>query len=108
MRGWLVMLAGLLIWAAHFLGIYIIASIADVVATADDPAWRWGGVAFSLACALAALAVTATTARALRRRSEDEARIGDLSGFILSVGALGGAVALVSIAWQTLPNLIGY
>lgn len=106
MRGWLVMLAGLFIWAAHFLGVYVIASIADVVATADDAAWRAGGVAFSLICGLGALAVMILATRAIHR--QDEAQRTELSGFILSVSAVGGAVALISIVWQTLPNLIGY
>lgn len=106
MRDWIVMLAGLLIWATHFLGIYVIASIADVVATADDPAWRMGGVAFSAICALAAVAVILWAGRSLPDEPEDQPE--SLRPFVLRLSALGGAVALVSIVWQTLPNLIGY
>ena len=35
-RLWTLMLAGLSIWALHFLGVYLISSVADVVATSDD------------------------------------------------------------------------
>ena len=56
MRTWAWMTGGLILWAAHFMGLYALASAADVVSTADDPAWRMGGLAFSVVCvALAAV-----------------------------------------------------
>jgi hypothetical protein len=105
-RRWLAMLSGLILWAAHFLGVYLIASVADVVAEADAPAWRWGGVLFSLICMLGAVAIMGLATRAIHRQTE--AQRAGLSGFLLSLTAVGGAVALVGILWQTLPNLIGY
>ena len=47
MRRWAWMLGGLIVWTVHFMGLYAIASAADVVSRADDPLWRMGGLAFS-------------------------------------------------------------
>ncbi|QYF87410.1 hypothetical protein [Brevundimonas sp. PAMC22021] len=102
-RTWVLMLAGLSIWALHFIGVYLIASVADVVATADDFAWRMGGVAFSVACALLCGAAIALPAMALRRGTGAE-----VERFSLQLGVLGGAIGLIGIVYQTLPNLIGY
>ena len=52
------MLGGLIVWTVHFMGVYAIASLADVVSRADDPNWRMVGLAFSGACALIAIALT--------------------------------------------------
>ena len=41
MRFWLLMLGGLLIWAAHFLGLYLLSSAADEEAAARlADSWR--------------------------------------------------------------------
>src|SRR5690606_37788564 len=40
MARWAWMLGGLIVWTVHFMGVYAIASLADVVSRADDPAWR--------------------------------------------------------------------
>ena len=85
-RLWTLMLAGLSIWALHFLGVYLISSVADVVATSDDFAWRMGGVAFSVACALlcgvaiAVLAYLATGAWAERTGVRTRDRVESRSG----------------------------
>lgn len=99
MKTWAWMLGGLIVWSIHFLGVYLISSVADVVATADAPAWRMVGLAFSLACG-------ATTGvllwSAARRMSGHDARFPD------QVAALGAAVSLIAIAWQSLPMLLGH
>ena len=100
---WFEMLAGLLIWAAHFMGAYVISSIGDVASTAGAPEWRTANVAFSAVCALALIAVLVVTVRRLRQSPSD-----DLDGFISGLGAMGAALGLLGVIYQTLPNLIGY
>ena len=102
MRRWAWMLGGLIVWAIHFMGVYAIASAADVWARADDPAWRMGGLAFSVACLLAALALTGLAARAVRRAQEPA------DAFRHQLALLGGGVSAVAVAWQGLPTVIGY
>jgi len=102
MRRWAWMLGGLIVWTVHFMGVYAIASLADVVSRADDPAWRMAGLAFSAVCLLAAVAITAWAARRLRRRTDPSTGFGD------QLSLLGGGVATVAIVWQTLPTVIGY
>ena len=102
MLRWAWMLGGLIVWFVHFMGVYAIASLADVVSEADDPGWRMTGLGFSAVCALAALAITAWAALGLRRPNDPSARFGDQLAF------LGGGIATVSIVWQALPMVIGY
>lgn len=102
MRRWAWMLGGLIVWTVHFMGVYGIASLADVVSRADDPLWRKIGLAFSAGCLLAAVAITAWAARRLRRRTDPSTRFGD------QLALLGGGVAVVAILWQALPTVIGY
>lgn len=102
MRRWAWMLGGLIVWTIHFMGLYAIASLADVVARADDATWRMVGLAFSGACVLAATALTAAAASRVRRPADPSARFGD------QLALLGGGVATVAIGWQALPTLIGY
>jgi len=99
-RRWLSFTGGLLIWAAHFLGVYVIASLADVVATADDPAWRSGGVIFSLVC-LAGIAVLAVGVFRSGRSSPDAWR-----GFERAVALGACLIGGVGIVFQTLPLLL--
>lgn len=102
MLRWAWMMGGLIVWTVHFMGIYAIASLADVVSRADDFGWRMGGLAFSGACVLAAVALTAAAARRARRPADPSARFGD------QLALLGGGVATVAIVWQALPTVIGY
>jgi len=102
MARWAWMLGGLIVWTIHFTGVYAIASLADVVSRADDPTWRMTGLAFSVLCALAALALAAVAARRLRQAS------GPAAGFIDQLALMGGGVAAVAIVWQALPTVIGH
>ena len=102
MRRWAWMLGGLIVWTVHFMGIYAIASAADVVSRADDPAWRMGGLAFSAASRQAALAIAGWAARRLRPKTDPSAAFGD------QLALLGGGVAAIAIVWQALPTVIGY
>lgn len=101
MQRFVYMLGGLLVWTAHFVGVYAIASIGDVVARADDPVWRMIGLGFSVLCALIAAGLLI---HALGRK-DDGTDTGDLGNLLARVGA---GLALVSIVWQSLPTVIGY
>lgn len=95
------MLGGLLVWAVHFVGVYAIASIGDVVSAADAPTWRLISLAFSAVCAMLALGLLI---QALRRADDGTDTI-DLANTLARVGAL---VAMISVIWQSLPTVVGY
>ena len=98
MRPWLFALGGLIVWTAHFLGVYAIASVADITPGAGW-GWRAVTVAFSAACLAAAGALMIV---ALRRRPAQ----GDSSHLLKGLAVGGAALAMIAIAWQTLPALI--
>lgn len=102
MRRWAWMLGGLIVWTIHFMGVYAIASLADVVARADDPAWRMAALAFSALCLSVAVGLALWAARRVRRRSEAPTGFGD------QLALLGAGVAAVAIVWQALPTVIGH
>lgn len=99
MKTWLRMTGGLIVWGVHLTGVYLISSIADVVATADDPAWRMAALAFSGLCALIAAGVFGIAARRLASPSP---RFPD------QMAALGAGIAVIAIIWQAMPTLIGH
>lgn len=101
MLRWAFITGGLLIWAAHFLGVYLISSVADVAASADAPAWRAAGLAFSLACATG---IAGFGLFAWRRR--EDARLAGWD-FARSVALTGSGVGLVGVIYQTLPLVLG-
>lgn len=102
MRAWVWMTGGLILWAVHFLGMYGLSSLADVVARADDPGWRMIGQVFSGLCLLVSAALLVVAIRRLRRAKDAAGRFRD------QLAALGAAIALVAIPWQALPTLLGY
>ena len=102
MRRWLFMLAGLIVWAVHFMGVYAIASVADVVAEADATPALWAVGGLTLACAAADGLILAAAARR-PAKCED-----DLTPFVRSIAGLGGGLSLAAVLWQGLPALIGH
>lgn len=102
MRRWVWMLGGLIVWTVHFMGVYAIASLADVVSEADDPAWRMVGLGFSAICVLAAAGIAVAALRRVRGPTDPAAGFGD------QLALLGAGVAVVAIVWQALPTVIGY
>lgn len=102
MGRWIWMLGGLIVWTIHFMGVYAIASLADVVSRADDPGWRMIGLAFSGVCLLAAVVFTIVAIRRSRQIVESPVGFGD------QLAMLGGGLAAVAIAWQALPTVTGY
>jgi len=97
MGAWAFMLGGLVVWAVHFLGVYGVASVADVAGRADMPASLWSVAALTLACAAADGVLLAAAFRRLRSAPDP------LAGFTAGVAALGAGVSLVAVAWQGLP-----
>lgn len=95
---WLWLLSPWVVWGGHFLGVYLIASVADVVARADHPAWRMGALAFSAVCVVVAAGIAVIGWRRAGRSGE----------FIDQLAGLSGALAALSIVWQGLPTLIGH
>lgn len=96
------MLGGLIVWAAHFLGVYAIASLGDVVAVADAPAWRAAVAAFSLLCLIVCLGLLALALHWRRRADETTTRF----GCEIAMGAAG--LGVVGVVWQALPAWIGH
>jgi hypothetical protein len=95
MRRWLAMTAGLLIWTAHFLGLYLLASAADVWSSTEAAAGRWIGLGFSLLC----LTLIAVAAFAMARRPAPEGP----ALWERRVALTGALVAAVGVTWQTAP-----
>ena len=93
MRAWVVMLGGLGVWAVHFLGVYGLASLADL---SPNPAWRWTaiGMVFSLVCLVSLWPLFAVA----RRRSS--------SGLVGSIGQAGALLAAIAVVWQSLPLVV--
>jgi hypothetical protein len=88
------MLGGMLVWAAHFLAIYALASIFGSGATARV------GVGLVTAAALAAdVALLSLCVRAIRADAP--------SPIAAWLGATGAALSTISVAWQGLPAAIG-
>lgn len=102
MRPWLYMLGGLIVWAVHFLGVYLIASIADVAARADVPPALWAVGGFTLACLAADALILAAAWRRGRTQADPVNRFADL------IAGLGAGISFVAVAWQGLPALIGH
>lgn len=96
MRRWLWMTGGLVIWTAHFCGLYGLASLAEVVLREKDAVWRIAALGFSAVCLGGAVLLLVL---AIRRRSTGEQ-------FPNQIAALAAAVSGVAIVWQTLPVLL--
>lgn len=98
MKSWAWMTGGLIVWAVHFIGVYLISSVADVLATADDARWRMAGLAFSFACVVLICGLLAAALHRLRqsRRFSDQ------------MAALGASTALIAVLWQSLPHVVGF
>lgn len=100
MRFWGLTLGGLLVWAAHFLGLYLLASFADV-AWRDAAGGRTLGLAFSAVCLVVISGLVWRSAVQLRARPDDQTR-----AFALSLAAAGGVIAAVGVVFQTAPLLL--
>ena len=96
MRGWLFLLSGLIIWAAHFFALYVAASLF--------PGMRLANV---VSIALTVLAMAGAGWFLWQGRRSVQAHGGDrLSGWLADVSVTGNAIALVAIAYQAVPALL--
>lgn len=93
MRGWALLLGGLVVWAAHFFLVYAFASIFPGIALA-----RWLAIAATLA-ALAADAAIVWLALANGPTTDE------LDRWRARVGAAGAALSFVAVAWQGFPAI---
>ena len=87
------MLGGLLVWAAHFFTLYVLASVFG-----SSPAARIGTVAATLV----AVAVDVVILRKVWRLGEGD----PFRRWTASLGALGAGLSLVAVLWQGLPALV--
>lgn len=102
MGRWLFLLAGMIVWLVHFLGVYGIASVADVaLKDADAPPALWAVAGFTFACAAADLAVGAAAVPRLRAAADS------LDRFIYGGAAFNAGLSLVAVIWQGLPVIVG-
>lgn len=96
MRSWLLTLAGLLIWAAHFLTIYAAASVFPGTRIA-----RW----LTIGLTIIALGVLVLLIHRICRRARAHASTGP-ARWLDTLALLGAALAVVAIVYQTLPAFI--
>ena len=82
---------------AHFLGVYLITSVADVAAKSDDPAWLLAGIVFSLVCLAGEVGLGLLVATMLRRHPADPRE-----RFELQVALGACVIAGVGVFFQTL------
>lgn len=82
MQAWRVMLGPFLIWAAHFVAVYGVASVADIGEPGQADLWRTSGLILSAAC-LVALLWLSVNAR-LRRGQSEWVRYLSLGGCVIS------------------------
>lgn len=95
MGRWLTLLAGPLIWAAHFAAIYAISSIA-AISPSVSPWLTRGGIV--LASIIAAIACVWIVLRSLRADVDEP-----IDQFWRAIVGLGAVIALFGIVWETLP-----
>ncbi|PVM89602.1 hypothetical protein [Caulobacter radicis] len=101
MRAWLTLLGGLVLWAAHFLAAYAIASLVDISSYEHQAPLTWLLASLTLACVLAAVALAARAWRATRRP--------DLGGaFVQRLSVLASMLSAIAIMWQSAPFLWRY
>ncbi|HYD87177.1 MAG TPA: hypothetical protein VEA80_06870 [Vitreimonas sp.] len=93
---WLILLAGPLLWAAHFGLIYAVASISIQAVGESTPLARGliGGSGLAFVGVLALLCLSL-------RRGEDE-----VDRFWRSASIAGAVIGIVAILWQSLPALL--
>ena len=75
------MTGGLLIWALHFVGVYLISSAADVWSSSEAGSARWTGLAFSIGCVIAVIAQAVWLGRGRREGSESGTSYGHAGPF---------------------------
>lgn len=96
MRSWLLLLSGLLIWAAHFFLLYAFASIWPGSQTA-----RWLTFAVTAGALAVDGAIMWLAAKALRGDDDDQ-----LGQWMWRFAFAGSLLSSAAVVWQGLPALI--
>ena len=97
MSKWLLLLAGWLVWTAHFFSLYAIASL-----------FMTSGLSRILVAIVTAACVAGDGLLLWWTRGRAPGWGDDvLSAWMLHLAGLGAAVSLVAVLWQGLPALIG-
>ncbi len=101
------MLSGLMIWAAHFLGIYIFTALACARRFAEASWLGIGVVPWVIGTAtLAAAAATLVVIGLAVRDTRFSTSRNNTSSFVPWMTAAFGGLALVAILWEALPVLL--
>ncbi|WP_300975278.1 hypothetical protein [Sphingomonas sp. LHG3406-1] len=96
MRQWLFLTSGMLLWTAHFFGVYIAGSLFPGSVVAD-----WLTIILTIAGLLAAMILARFAWKAWRTSSTDEVR-----HWISGIALMGDALAGIAILYQGLPALL--
>jgi hypothetical protein len=101
------MLSGLMIWAAHFLVIYVFTALACARRFVDTSWLGIGVVPWVIGVAtLAATAATLVVIRLAVRDARSSASQNNTSSFVHWMTAALGGLALMAILWEALPVLL--
>ena len=95
----LLALSGFLVWAAHFLFIYITAAIVCARAGAGADLSRWSIAVATIAAIAALLAIALAARRGLAAQSSGRRFLGGMAMF-------GAGIALVAIAWEAAAGIL--
>lgn len=100
MLAWPLMLSGLIVWGAHFAGVYGIASIFALFGASESLASRITQGGFTLVCLTADVALLLLALR-LARRTPDE-----VTRWRHWIAAMGAVLSFFGVFWQGLPALL--
>lgn len=101
MARWLFLLGGMIVWFVHLLGVYGLASAADVVTGQADAAGAvWGVALLTLTCAGADIALLTLALPRVRSTADG------LDRFLAGGAAFGAGLSLLAVVWQGLPVLV--
>ncbi len=100
MLAWPLMLSGLIVWGAHFAGVYGIASIFALFQASESMASRLVQGGFTLLCLAADIALLLLALRLAKRTEDDVAR------WRHWIAAMGAGLSFFGVFWQGLPALI--
>jgi hypothetical protein len=102
MGRWTLLLGGMIVWAIHFGGLYVLGSLAAITPPADAGLWRAIILVLSAACLAAAGGVASLAFRKLKRPGPDE----EPGRFVSQVAVAGAGLSALAIVWQTTAALI--
>ena len=100
MLAWPLMLSGLIVWGAHFAGVYAIASIFALFQASDSLASRSVQGGFTLLCLAADIALVLVALRLAARTSDEITR------WRHWIAAMGAGLSFFGVFWQGLPALV--